>query len=221
MSLEPSEKVDVWVFGIFLYQLCSGGNPFHTGYQGDLRGVDAYSQLHHWNKLEADRNIREHIQDPLAQDLLRQILLPINERLPNMMAVLRHPFFSPTSTEAERYLEKVSIILVPISFDAIIWFISCSLLKQLLSFLTHSMKRCNCCVRTLLSLAKSLVPLTECSWTQWRSIHGLRFLLNKLHFLHASLSCHTDFNLINPWIDTSPFQVRNSLLALRESVNVY
>jgi serine/threonine protein kinase len=107
--MRPSVKVDIWVFGIFIYQLCSGGNPFHTGYQGDLRGVDAYSRLHHWSKLEADRSIREHIQDPLAQDLLRQILVPASERLPNMMSVLRHPFFSPTSAEAERYLEKVSI----------------------------------------------------------------------------------------------------------------
>lgn len=107
--IQPSEKVDVWVFGIFLYQLCSGGHPFHTGYQGDLRGVDAYSRLHHWSKVEAEKSIREHIQDPLAQDLLRQILLPASERLPNMTAVLRHPFFSPTSTEAERYLEKVSV----------------------------------------------------------------------------------------------------------------
>ena len=108
--IRPSEKVDVWVFGIFMYQLSSGGNPFHTGYQGDLRGFDSYSRLHHWDKIEADRSIREQVHDPLAQDLLRQILLPANDRLPNMTAVLRHPFFSPTSTEAERYLEKVSII---------------------------------------------------------------------------------------------------------------
>ena len=101
-----------FVFGVFLYQLCSGGNPFHTGYQGDLRGVEAYSQLHNWSKEEANRNIREHIQDPLAQDLLRQILLPVNDRLPNMTTVLRHPFFSPTSTEAQRYLEKVSDVSI-------------------------------------------------------------------------------------------------------------
>ena len=120
--IRPSEKVDVWVFGIFIYQLCSGGNPFHTGFQGDLRGVDAYSRLHHWNNQEADRSVREHIQDPLAQDLLRRILVPASERLPNMSAVLRHPFFAPTSTEAERYLEKVSV-LVPLSCDIIIDFV--------------------------------------------------------------------------------------------------
>lgn len=113
--IHPSEKVDVWVFGVFLYQLCSGGNPFHTGYQGDLRGVEAYSQLHNWSKVEANRNIREHIQDPLAQDLLRQILLPVNDRLQNMTTVLRHPFFSPTSTEAQRYLEKVSVVFLSLT----------------------------------------------------------------------------------------------------------
>ena len=104
----PSEKVDVWIFGIFIYELCSGGNPFHSGYRGDLRGADAYSRLYEWNRSAAEKSVREHVQDPLAQDLLCQILLPANERLPTISAVLKHPFFSPKSQEAERFLEKVS-----------------------------------------------------------------------------------------------------------------
>jgi len=102
----PSEKVDVWTFGIFIYELCSGGNPFHTGYQGDLRGVDAYSRLCEWDRSTAEKSIREHVQDPLAQDLLCQILVPAEERLPSIAEVLKHPFFSPKSVEEERYLEK-------------------------------------------------------------------------------------------------------------------
>jgi len=104
--VSPSEKVDVWIFGIFIYELCSGGNPFHTGYQGDLRGVDAYSTLYQWDRSAAEKTIREHVQDPLAQDLLCQILVPADERLPSVSEVLKHPFFSPKSVEAERYLEK-------------------------------------------------------------------------------------------------------------------
>ena len=104
----PSEKVDVWMFGIFIYELCSGGNPFHSGYRGDLRGADTYSRLYEWNRSAAEKSVREHVQDPLAQDLLCQILLPANERLPTISAVLKHPFFSPKSQEAERFLEKVS-----------------------------------------------------------------------------------------------------------------
>lgn len=104
----PSEKIDVWIFGIFVYELCSGGNPFHTGYHGDLRGVSSYSRLYEWDRLAVEKSVREHVQDPLAQDLLCQILVPAEERLPNMSTVLEHPFFYPKSEEAERFLEKVS-----------------------------------------------------------------------------------------------------------------
>jgi len=104
--IAPSEKVGVWIFGIFIYELCSGGNPFHTGYQGDLRGVDSYSRLYEWDRSAAEKSVREHVQDPLAQDLLCQILVPAEERLPNISSVLEHPFFSPKSVEAERFLEK-------------------------------------------------------------------------------------------------------------------
>lgn len=113
----PSEKVDVWIFGIFLYELCSGGNPFHTGYQGDLRGVESYSRLYEWDRAAAELSVREHVQDPLAQDLLCQILVPADERLPTIGEVLQHPFFSPKSVEAERYLEKVSTVILH-SFDS-------------------------------------------------------------------------------------------------------
>ena len=102
----PSEKVDVWQLGIFIFELCSGGNPFQTGLQGDLRGVDSYSRLYEWSRLEAQRSVREHVNDPLAQDLLCQILVPVAERLPTISAVLGHPFFSPKSIEAERFLER-------------------------------------------------------------------------------------------------------------------
>jgi len=104
--LVPSVKVDVWMFGVFLYELCSGGNPFHIGYQGDLRGADAFEKLYNWDETSAARNIEENIHDPLAQDLLRRILLPESERLSDIASALKHAFFNPKSVEAERLLEK-------------------------------------------------------------------------------------------------------------------
>lgn len=74
--------------------------------QGDLRGVDAYEKLFNWTKETADQSINEHIHDPLAQDLLRQILVPEGERVSSIAEVLKHPFFSPSSVDAERLLVK-------------------------------------------------------------------------------------------------------------------
>ena len=102
----PSEKVDVWIFGVFIYELTSGGNPFHTGLRGDLRGVDSYSSLHDWSRVDTLKAVREFVHDPLAQDLLCQILVPADERLPTISACLQHPFFSPKSVEAELFLER-------------------------------------------------------------------------------------------------------------------
>ncbi|KAL3823545.1 LOW QUALITY PROTEIN: hypothetical protein ACHAXA_002886 [Cyclostephanos tholiformis] len=104
--VSPSEKIDVWNFGIFMFELLSGGNPFHSGYRGDLRGHETYSRLYRWKRSDAERSVREHVHDPLAQDLLCKILLPADERLATISAVLKHPFFSPKSQEAERFLEK-------------------------------------------------------------------------------------------------------------------
>jgi serine/threonine protein kinase len=108
----PSEKIDVWNFGIFMYELLSGGTPFHSGYRGDLRGAENYSRLYKWSRSDAEKSVKEHVADPLAQDLLCKILLPADERLPTLSAVLKHLYFSPKSQESERFLEKVS----PVTF---------------------------------------------------------------------------------------------------------
>ena len=103
----PSEKVDVWMLGVFIFELCSASTLFQTGYKGDLQGVEAYSKLYEWDRSAAEKSIQEHVRDPLAQDLLRHILVPLEERLSSIAEVLKHPFFAPQSAEAERYLEKV------------------------------------------------------------------------------------------------------------------
>jgi len=103
----PSESIDVWGFGVLLFALCSGGQLFHVGFDGDLHDTEDFAMLHGWTKRSAERIIQEKIEDPLAQDLLHQILVPSAERLGNMETVLAHPFFGPSSNlEAQRILEK-------------------------------------------------------------------------------------------------------------------
>ena len=105
--VEPSTSIDVWGFGILLFALCAGGSLFHLGFDGDLCSTLDFAELYDWNRHKAERAMRDKIEDPLAQDLLMQILVPANERLKSMEAVLQHPFFGPASNlEAQRILEK-------------------------------------------------------------------------------------------------------------------
>ena len=105
--VDPSARIDIWGFGILLYTLCAGSSLFHLGFDGDLCYVSNFTDLNEWNKQKSERAIHEKIEDPLAQDLLLQILVPAPDRLRSMAEVLRHPFFgSPLNLEAQRILEK-------------------------------------------------------------------------------------------------------------------
>ena len=105
--VDPSSRIDVWGFGILLYALCAGCSLFHLGFDGDLCYVSNFTDLYEWDKQKSERAIREKIEDPLAQDLLLQILVPAPDRLRSMAEVLRHPFFgSPSNFDAQRILEK-------------------------------------------------------------------------------------------------------------------
>ena len=105
--IKPSEKIDIWSYGTLLYSLCSGGSLFHMGFYGDLRSSSAFADLKGWTSQRAEAIVHANVDDPLAQDLLLKILVPRGERLATMEAVLRHPFFGPSSgLEAQRILER-------------------------------------------------------------------------------------------------------------------
>lgn len=105
--VDPSEKIDVWGFGVLLFALCSGGSLFHLGFDGDLHDSDDFRELFEWNRQKAERIFRERVEDPLAQDLLLKILVPEDTRLKSMSAVIEHPFFGPSSSsDAQHILER-------------------------------------------------------------------------------------------------------------------
>jgi hypothetical protein len=104
--VDPSEAIDVWGFGVLLYALCSEGSLFHLGFDGDLHDSEDFLDLFEWSKQKAERIFREKVEDPLAQDLLLKILVPEDVRLPNMAAVLKHPFGPSSSIEAQHILER-------------------------------------------------------------------------------------------------------------------
>lgn len=103
-----SASADIWALGLLLYSLCSGGNLFHVGHNGDLRSFSAYAaDLHGWTKESADSIVRSNVDDPLAQDLLTKLVVPEQNRYKTMEQVLCHPFFGDhTALEAQQILER-------------------------------------------------------------------------------------------------------------------
>ena len=89
------ESVDFWCLGILLYTLCSEGRPLFpvnlkSGNLLDLHDIVT------WNMDAARSTIYENIGDPVAQDLLLQLLSPFEKRNTlTMDTVLSHPFFAP------------------------------------------------------------------------------------------------------------------------------
>ena len=103
-----SEKIDLWGFGVLAFAMCSGCNLFSVDRFENLTDAATFAQLYNWDKRIAKEIIREKVEDPLAQDLLLQILVQEEGRPSNMDKILKHPFFGLSSggQEAQRILEK-------------------------------------------------------------------------------------------------------------------
>jgi len=88
------ETTDVWCFGLLLFCLCSGGRPLFPANvkTGHLLG---YDKIVRWDEKMASATIYEHVEDPVAQDILLHLLATYEARTElNMETVLNHPFFS-------------------------------------------------------------------------------------------------------------------------------
>lgn len=106
-SVQASECIDIWAFGVLIFSMCSKCTLFPVDHEDNLTDVESYAQLFNWDKRTAEKMILEKVADPLAQDLLLRILVPVEERLRTMDEVLCHPFFGPACClEAVRILEK-------------------------------------------------------------------------------------------------------------------
>ena len=107
-DLIPSScMTDIWAFGLLVFSMCSQSSLFHTTIDGQLHNTEAYEELYDWNYETARQNISASIKDPLAQDLLLKLLVPVDKRISTMDEVLQHPFFGPSSSiEAHNILEE-------------------------------------------------------------------------------------------------------------------
>jgi len=100
------ESTDLWCFGLVLFTLCSGGRPLlRTNVRsGHLLEHDI---IVNWNDDAARESVYEHIADPVAQDVILQLLSSYESRNNiNMESVMSHPFFIPEGKRSQS-LEKL------------------------------------------------------------------------------------------------------------------
>jgi hypothetical protein len=100
------ETLDLWSFGQVLFTMCSSGHPLFpmnvkTGH------LLAFDQVANWSDAIAKDLIYQHIDDPLAQDLLFHIMTGFDERASlQVETLLSHPFFS--SSDKDDQLAKMT-----------------------------------------------------------------------------------------------------------------
>uniref|UniRef100_A0A7S3Q1R9 Protein kinase domain-containing protein n=1 Tax=Chaetoceros debilis TaxID=122233 RepID=A0A7S3Q1R9_9STRA len=88
------ESVDIWSFGVFLFNLASKGESlFQPNFRnGNMTSIEVIAK---WNPDTAAVVISQYVEDLATQDLLLHILMPKELRKElDMNAILSHPYFA-------------------------------------------------------------------------------------------------------------------------------
>ncbi len=91
--VEASPSLDLWSFGIFLFQLLTGASLFKANRDDDLDGPEAMHELAEWDNFKKPEKLK-NVADGTARDLLSKLLsVKASERPKSMVEVLEHSFF--------------------------------------------------------------------------------------------------------------------------------
>lgn len=109
-TLPAAFSMDMWAFGMIFYMLCVGKSMFHQNLQDDIDRVQQDAVLALWSEAFKSEKLAA-ISDPLARNLLFQLLSKDPRRRPSASSALEHRYFDApfdstgvagTASEAER-----------------------------------------------------------------------------------------------------------------------
>ena len=94
-TLLPADpSIDVWSFGVLLYNLIADRPLFTTNRDDDLKSKASLVQIATWSVEYIRQLIDQTIEHNMANSLLKQLLHPNPEERISIIQVLNHPFFA-------------------------------------------------------------------------------------------------------------------------------
>jgi serine/threonine protein kinase len=94
---KASPSLDLWSFGLFLFQLLTGTSLFKANRDDDLDGPEAMHELATWSESKKSAKLKS-VADVTARDLLSRFLSGDPGKRPkSMVEVLEHSFYTTVS----------------------------------------------------------------------------------------------------------------------------
>ncbi|KAF0720107.1 hypothetical protein As57867_000548, partial [Aphanomyces stellatus] len=107
--VRASAAVDVWAFGVLMYQMYSGEELVPTNINQDVLD-DKIQKAATWTQDALIQRIRSKVSNQVASDLIEKLLVVTPENRLNMASVLQHAYFKVEKTGSMRIELKLDAI---------------------------------------------------------------------------------------------------------------
>ena len=101
--MSASISIDMWGFGVLLYNLCCGEPLLYSSRNDDIINPIDYAAAALWTEASLQKKIDANVLDPIAADLIMELLQPNPDSRPqSMKQVLEHVYFSSLDDGARK-----------------------------------------------------------------------------------------------------------------------